>query len=296
MKQSLGVKVRKLLTPVIIPLLRWRNAVDYPLRQFFHWRRPGGYPIKDQSKTNLFDYLEGDSRTRVETQADRLLRSYCLADLYAHSPRNNYRENLYYLDLITTAFERASVHLPNPLQAADIGVSHWFYVQALFAALTWYPPGKRLHSSPKPGRSVSLKGYETDAYRVYNTLFSRYDHAAGHLQGLPETVVYLPQAFTRRSGQFDLVTLFFPFVFEVDHLGWGLPLAAFNPDQLMADAWNSLKAGGTLLVVNQGEAEHQAEKERFKRLIINPAAAYKHEPSQLFRYPVDRYVLAAAHG
>lgn len=293
---GLKAKTRKLFIPVITPLLSGRNAVDYPLRQFFHWRRPGGYAIRDQTKSNLFDYLDGDARKRVETQADRLLRSYCLADLYAHSTRANYRENLYYLDLITTAFDRASVHLSNPLQVADIGVSHWFYAQALFAALTWYPPGKRYHSSPKPGRAVALKGFEVDAYRVYRTFYSRYDHAMGHIKGLPETVEFRAQPFIRQTGQFDLITLFFPFVFEVDHLGWGLLRQAFNPDQLLGDAWNSLKMGGTLLVVNQGDNEHQAEKEHFKKLGINPAAAYKHDSSQLYRYAVDRYVLVAQHG
>jgi len=280
----------------LAPFLRLRNAIDYPLRQSFQWRRPGGYHIKNQPKDGLYAYLDEASRKETDALAARLLREYCLADLYANSQRRNYRENLYYLDLISSALKKCEIQLHDPLVAADIGVSHWFYVQALYACLAWHP-GVNLQTqlSPAHERLVSLVGYERDPFRVYNDFCSRYDHALGHLHGLPEGVVYQPKAFDCQPETYDLITLLFPFVFERDHLGWGLPASHFNPDPLLEDAWKSLQPGGVLLIVNQGEDEHNAEIEKFKSIGITPLAAYQHASQPLFRYAIERYVLVARH-
>jgi len=128
---------------------------------------------------------------------------------------------------------------------------------------------------------------------VYSNLFSRYDSAHGHMNGL-EDVQYIPHKFTRQPGTFQFVAMLFPFVFLKDHLTWGLPLRRFNPLQLLRDAWASLKPGGVLVVVNQGEAEHVAQRDMLLAENIRPAAAFQH-PSRLYEYDLTRYVLVAIH-
>ncbi|MBU4258784.1 MAG: hypothetical protein KKH45_05285 [Proteobacteria bacterium] len=81
-------------------------------------------------------------------------------------------------------------------------------------------------------------------------------------------------------------------MFIKDHLKWGLPFRRFNPIKLLRDVWDSLKPGGALIIVNQGEAEHRAQKDMLLSENILPAAAFQH-PSQLYRYKLMRYALVA---
>jgi SAM-dependent methyltransferase len=272
--------------------MRWFNRVDYPLRQFFRWQRPGFRRRRQGSlrarqnarvAEGLFEHLSGRDRERAERLAEQYFRNYHLRSLSLSTTPGNYRENLFYLDLLVGALERSGCTLPTALDAADIGPSHWFYVQALHAGLTWWRAAQE--------RTVRLTGFEADAYRVYSDLYSRFDHAMGHVRGL-EGVEYLDQAFTPQAEAFDLITMFFPFVFEKDHLEWGLPHTMFQPQRLVEDAYNSLKPGGVLIVANQGEQEHTAQREMLRQLGITPACAYRQE-SLFFRYQIDRYVLAA---
>jgi hypothetical protein len=266
----------------ILQLHKIRNSLDYPLRQLFRWRRPG-LVFPNEPKERLFDALDEPDRSRAEAQAKRLLQTYRLHRLFSANTRDNYRENLYYLDMLEQALDKIQAHLPGAISAADIGPSHWFYVQALHAVLKWY-------ECPK-GRQVVLNGFEVDPYRVYADLHSRWDHARAHMRGLQD-VQYLPYRFRRQPGGFDLITMYYPFVFPDDHLKWGLPEILFDPEGLLCDAWESLKPGGVLVIVNQGEKEHRAQKSMLLQAGIQPLAAYEHH-SLLYHYDIPRYVLAS---
>jgi SAM-dependent methyltransferase len=265
-------------------LLRLRNAVDYPLRQLVRWQR-GGFRPAYGDKTNLFHDLTEDDRRRAFTLARRLRGDYHLAAFEADSSPVNYRENLFYLAMLEEALVRTGINLPDPVRAADIGPSHWFYVQALHALLRYW-------GCPE-GREVILEGWEADPYRVYADLRSRIDHARGHLRGLTGAS-YLPHIFERQPARYDLVLMLFPFVFEKDHIDWGLPARMFQPRELLQAAWDSLKPGGILIIVNQGEEEHLAERENLAELGIPVRAAFHQDPL-LFTYPFERYALAAVH-
>ncbi len=250
------------------------NAIDYPLRQLFRWGR-GGLRWRNESKAEAYAH---NPAAALESQ--RLLQAYDLGYFARHSRARNYRENLYYLALL----ERGLADLSTPAgwsRVADIGASDWFYVQALHAYL------KRHHTAP------TLIGYEADAYRVYNDLHSRQDYAQAYMRGLPaDAVVYEPRAFVSQPAAFDLVTLFFPFVFERDHLAWGLPRGLFRPQSLLAAAWASLRPGGALLIVNQGADEHAAQQAALSTLGIPIHQAARFE-SPLFYYPIPRYLISA---
>jgi len=272
------------LDTVLHAMLNLRNALDYPLRQGLRFRR-GGLHIRPQPHARLFDHLPAGQRAQAEALALRLERDYHLEALAAASTAPNFRENLFYLHMLEEALRRSGASLPADLQAADIGPSHWFYVQALHGLLRWW-------QRPE-GREVQLTGFEADAYRVYNDLHSRYDHALAHMRGLPG-VAYLPQAFERQAGQFHVITMLFPFVFAHDHLVWGLPGRLFEPRALLAAAWDSLQPGGVLGIVNQGQQEHQAQGESLQACGIRPVAGYRQDPL-LFSYRYDRYVWVAVH-
>jgi hypothetical protein len=270
-------------------LAAFRNALDYPLRQYFHWRRRG-LLFRNQAKDRLFARLPDEARPLAQATANRLLNTYHLQRLYYHSRVENYCENLFYLELLESALQRARATLSPVIQAADIGVSQWFYVQALYGLLKWWQPvtGDAL---PEEGRAVTLSGFEADAYRVYIDLYSRYDYALAHLRDL-ENAHYVPRRFEPQSAAYQFVTLLFPFLFLSDHLKWGLPRPMFSPQQLLADAWASVAPGGLLIIVNQGEAEQAAQRDMLQAAGIPVAVAFCHE-SLLFHYKFLRYVFVA---
>lgn len=266
-------------------LLGLRNALDFPLRRLFRWHRPG-YRLPGRSSDDLYGSLPAGERQAAETLAHRLRREYRLDPVLQNSSAHNFRENLFYLHMIEQAMERSGALLPAQVQAADIGPSHWFYVQALYRALQW--SGGR-----ETARQVTVRGFETDPYRVYGDLFARRDHALAHMRANPD-LQYVPAGFTRQPGGFDCVTLFFPFVFLRDHLRWGLPQAAFQPAALLRDAWESLRPGGILLIANQGQAEHRAQTQALREAGIPIGAAFQMQ-SPLFHYDLERYILVAIH-
>ncbi len=263
-------------------LLDARNRLDYPLRQLFRWQR-AGFHIRPRSGDDPFAALPAEDRPRAHALARRLAQTYHLEDFAGQTTPINYRENLFYLHLLESALEASAVSLPDSIRAADIGASHWFYVQALAALLRWW-------RTPHP-RQLDLQGYEVDAYRVYADFHSRYDHALGHMRGLPG-VTYIPHGFSRQPAAFHLIFMLFPFVFPKDHLEWGLPGHLFQPRSLLQAAWQSLLPGGLLIIVNQGEEEHHAQRALLEAEGIPIRAAFRHDPL-LFRYSLNRFVLTA---
>lgn len=264
-----------------------RSLIDYPLRQLFRWRRKG-LQIINEDKASLYNHLAEPSRSQAEAAASRLREAYHLEPLYSTSTRDNYQENLFYLAMLESAFSTVSPQFPEKLNAADIGPSHWFYVQALYAALKWW--------RCPAGREVTLTGFERDAYRIYSDLYSRYDHALAHI-GRLQGVTYIPVAFKVQPASYHVVTQFFPFIFLSDHLKWGLPPAMFNPSALLVAAWLSIKPGGLLIIVNQGKAEHTAQLEHLRRANIPVQAAFVFN-SPLYHYNLPRFITIACreHG
>lgn len=267
------------------PIRILRNNLDFLLRRRIRWQRKG-LRLKKQPASDLFSYLPAGHQQQALDLSARLIKEYHLQAFQADSSPVNFRENLFYLSMIENALSKSRVSLPGVIHAGDIGPSHWFYVQALYAALKWY--GER------SGRQVHLQGFEIDPYRVFVNLHSRYDHAIAHVRDLPG-VDYVPRPFEASPGTYDILFQFFPFIFEEDHLQWGLPLSSFKPDQLLCAAWDSLKPGGILIIANQGEAEHNQQKRMLSDMGITPDVSFVQDPL-LFRYDLDRFILGATRG
>jgi hypothetical protein len=260
-----------------------RNAIDYPLREWVRWRR-SGLRIPNEPKQALFASWPPAERGQAEGTAARLLEVYALQPLHAHSRADNYRENLFYLEMLERALNCAGQTLPAAVQAADVGCAAWNYVVALHALLRyWCAPA---------GRAVQLRGFEADAWRVYASFHSRHDHALANMRALAG-VEYVPRAFTAEPHAYNLITMLFPFLFDQDHLRWGLPRPAFMPAVLLRSVWASLQPGGLLIIANQGAAEHAEQQRLLAQLPARPLAAFEHV-SPLFSYKVARFVTVTA--
>ncbi len=189
------------------------NEIDYRLRQFFRWRRQGLQKSGDLT-TDIFAHLHGLEKDKAVKVASRLVETYHLQPLRSNTTPGNFRENLFYLSMLEQSFDHFGMSFPDPLRVVDVGVSHWFYVQALSAFLRYY-------HSQNP-RTINLDGYELDPFRVYSDLHSRYDHALVNINDFPG-VSYHPEGFKPTDKIFDIAFQFFPFIFIKDHREWGIP-------------------------------------------------------------------------
>lgn len=264
---------------MIKSLVDFRNKVDFWLRQHIHWRRKGYRPAIDTNRP-LFGHLTPQDKDRAQSITNRLLDAYHLRPLENETSTGNFQENLFYLHMLEEGFLRAGIYPGPEIKAVDVGPSHWFYVRSLHSFLTWY-------QSNQP-RKIRLDGYELDAYRVYADFYSRYDHALGHIGSLPG-VHYHPVGFTTRVSEYNLAFLFFPFIHIQDHLGWGLPSSLFSPDDLLQSAWDSLRPGGRLFIVNQGSEEHQHQLGMLADHQIPVATHFQMDPI-LFQYDLTRFI------
>lgn len=259
-----------------------RNRVDFALRQAVKWSRPG-LRLKNEEKRKFLHHLPPASQPRALKEASTLRQAYQLDALYNLSTVDNYLENLFYLQLMETALNRAGVALPDSLHVVDIGPSSWFYIRGLYQFL-------KLWNTTKP-RDLTITGFETDPYRVYSDFYSRYDHAQVYCSGLAGAA-YVPSAFKPVDQEWDVALLFFPFVFLPDHLNWGLPQNTHQPLKLLEQAWASVKPGGVLLVVNQGEKEAAEQRKLFQAANITIREAFPFD-SILYQYPLRRFVHVA---
>ncbi len=260
--------------------LRLFNPLDYFLRQHLH---PGVRPV-DRPRITMPDLAgryKAGRREQASREIQRLTELYHFDYFSTARTLDEARENFFYLAMIDRALDETVIALPDSLSVADIGPSSWFYVHALFAAVTW-------HNTWYP-RSVHLTGFEVDPYRLYSDFHTRQDHALGNMRGLPN-VEYVDHGFALQPETYDIITVFFPFVFLKDHLEWGLPAKLFDPDTLLNTVMGSLKTGGVMLIVNQGIYEHREQLKLLEKLSLKPAAAYRVE-SLLYTYKLDRFVI-----
>jgi hypothetical protein len=265
---------------LISKFLEIRNRIDYPLRQLFRWRR-GPIRVNNGLLFDNYAFLAEPERTKARQYEQRYFNDYHLEKLKRDAAADNYYENIFYIHMLEEAFALLKKDLPDPIICADIGTSHWFYVQALWSFYTWF--------QRKELRDVALDGYEVDAFRIYSDFHSRIDHALTHISEIPG-IQFIPEDFRPIASHFDVITLFFPFVFEKDALEWGLPSRLHHPEQLVQNAWDSIKPGGVLMIVNQGKDEHDAQLRLCEKLGLSPIVKLRIDPL-LYKYDYDRYIL-----
>lgn len=246
--------------------------LDFPIRQRIHWRR-GAPPLPHASKAGLF---EADAAP----EAERLVQAYQLQDWERVSGRGAFEASLFYLQMLERAFTAADVALPERLTAVDVGPSDWFYVQTLHAFLTrWRAPSLR---------TVQLDGVELDAWRLYQDLRSRADWAEAYIGPL-EGVRYLAQDVRHYQQKVQVACMFFPFLFQDDVRRWGLPRRYLQPAALLQHVVSLVQPGGVLFIVNQGEAERDAQHALLAAAGLEIAWSARHV-SPLATFEPERYI------
>ena len=132
---------------------------------------------------------------------------------------------------------------------------------------------------------------ERDAHRRYWN--GRTRRAAGEaMAGVFPDCRFIAADVRDVEEAYSVVTWFLPFVTEGPHRAWGLPHALFDPAGLLRSVWGRLVPGGVLLVVNQGEAEAEVQRELFEGAGIDAEALGRVE-SELSPYRRERWAWRA---
>lgn len=227
------------------------NGLRFGARTSLGFRR-GPPRLVDEPKTDLFDYLEGEPRSLAEARERELRARYRLDPLWSCSTRLDYRENLYVLDALEVAYggPRATRSGKGPLRVVDVGSKNFAYAFAL---------DRFFRSDGRGASAPSVLGVELDGHVVYRDFRARRDHAEAYAaQTANPSVRYVVADFCDlNEGEFDVVTMFFPFVTRHALLRWGLPERHFTPERLFAKASEAC-ARGELLVASQTEEERDA--------------------------------------
>ena len=214
-----------------------KNIVDFQLRQMLDFSRKDFY-IENEPKEGLF---QGLALLNTEKQ---LVEKYNLIELKNNSTCLNYLENLYMTDVLDRFLE---VDFESELNVLDIGCKNWFYAKGEYFFFK------------KHCDKLKLDGIELDANRVYSNFYSRKEVAKYYTKGLGG-VNYISGDFLNHSDKYDYIVWILPFVFERPLVKWGLPMKYFKPKEMLIHAYDSLKEGGKIFIINQGEDEFEAQK------------------------------------
>lgn len=207
-----------------------KNRFDFFLRQQFCFSRKN-YSEKNEPKTDLPE------------QEKIFFEKYDLEYLKSNSTMQNYLENLYTIDLLENYLD---VGEKDNLRVLDIGCKNWFYAKGEYFFFK------------KHCKNLILDGIELDCNRLYSNFYSRAEVAKFHIKNL-QGVNYICTDFLTHIEKYDYIIWILPFVFEEPLLKWGLPVNYFQPEKMLLHAKNSLRDGGKIFVVNQGEAEYNAQ-------------------------------------
>ncbi len=173
---------------------------------------------------------------------DELNKGYDLSPWSQLCTQHEFIAHLYVLDILDKTFT------PKPLcqSALDIGSSNWWYLPALKAYQPVLWDGVEL--------PAKQRGKQFDNWAAYAEYFCQ-----AYLDAY-----YHNKCLTEVKRQYDLITWFLPYVALDPLLSAGLPEYCYDPAGLLRHAWNRLKPGGLLYIVNQGEAEAELQQKLFE--------------------------------
>jgi len=244
-----------------------KNNIDFFLRQHFEFSRKNFF-VKNEPKEAIFT----DSKLIEREKA--LVKKYDLTALKSNSTVQNYCENLYTIDILDRFFE---IDFLDEMKALDIGCKNWFYAKGEYFFLKKYC------------KNLNLIGIELDANRLYSNLYTRKEVAKYHTKGLDECE-YIHADFLEHNEKYNYIIWILPFVVDYPLLKWGLPEKYFQPMNMLKHAYDSLEQDGKFFIINQGEQEHEAQKELCNSLKINYQQLGKIK-NNFLQYEIDRYAI-----
>ena len=242
------------------------NAFAFWIRKTLKWSR-GTPKLFNEDKSDLFDYLKNPAlNTTTQKKANRLKNQFHLESLFNLSTKALYRKNLYLLETLENALrdldltsngQRSESQLfssaSKSIKALDIGSQDWHYV---FGLERWL----RYHGTETDAaREIHLTGVELDGHGIYSDFHSRKDYALAYAcQSENKNTRYLVENFLNHQGtDYNVITLFYPFVTRYHLLLWGLPIHLFSPDRLISKAATITKKNGVFVVYCHTEKEHK---------------------------------------
>lgn len=141
----------------------------------------------------------------------------------------------------------------------DIGAMNFMYAPALAKWLQDRAP------------AFELTGLELDPYRMYSNFYRRGDCAAYYM-GLARSFLNAGESVDYREGdwlkwdpetRYDLITCFFPFLFDDLHDRFGLPRKHFAPEDFYRKCFQQ---SDSVLFFHQGETERDESLKIIKKL------------------------------
>lgn len=244
-----------------------KNNIDFFLRQRLAVSRKN-YSEENESKEGLLTEPKALEREKF------LSEKYYLNYLKSNSTKQNYLENLYTLDILDKYLEADSQENLNVL---DIGCKNWFYAKGEYVFFK------------KFCKNLQLNGIELDSNRLYSNFYSRKEAAKFYTKG-PENVNYIEGDFLKHDKEYDYMVWILPFVVEDPLIKWGLPLKYFKPEEMLRKAYDSLKNGGSMIILNQGKAEHDAQIKLCEKLNIK-YTTFGEVKSDFLHYNIERHLI-----
>lgn len=252
-----------------------KNNIDFFIRKRLSFSRKNYFEL-NEGKEGLFEGFENPQKALEREKF--LYEKYELEFLKSNSTKQNYLENLYILDILDKyfTFNHSPIQAFTP-SALDIGCKNWFYAKGEWAFFK------------KHCDNFLLEGIELDVNRLYSNFYSRKEAAKFYIKGL-ENTKYIEGDFLKHNNTYDYMVWILPFVVENPLLKWGLPLRYFKPEEMLKKAYDLLKNGGIMLILNQGQVEHDIQVKLCKKLNI-PYTTYGEVKSNFLNYNIPRYLM-----
>ncbi|MDD3517601.1 MAG: hypothetical protein PHQ14_04570 [Chromatiales bacterium] len=237
----------------------WRRELDWWLKARLRWSAPV-FKRRLRDPERLRQRLDAAAVRRWRELASR----YDLSRWVEVCSLDEYRECLAVLDLL----DRHAGAAPASGRGLDIGSKNGSYLPAL---VTWHGGG--------------WDGIEIDAHLRYWNLATRRGWAESMLRPWPDCRYIAGSLLDLDpdASRYAVVTWFLPFVTPTPFIAWGLPRRFFMPQRMLEHAWRLLAPGGRMLVVNQGEAEAEAQQGLFE--VAGIAATGLGEVGGVFDHP-----------
>ncbi len=227
--------------------------------------------------------------TQCET---RLLASYPhLVSFKNACSHQRYIETLTHLHFLETLLPNEVWDTKQPaIQQAyrwlDVGAKNWAYLEALTNTAHRLPAE---NDTPTPWK---FTGIEIDPMRLYRDGLTRGAYARAftkHVHTPHTTATYVEGDALNHRGHYHVISHFLPFVVPEPCLLWGLPLESFQPKRLLHHLWGQLAPGGTMLIINQGQDEADAQEALLATLPSAVIAWHGQLPETFLNYEYPRF-------
>ncbi|MGZ3710125.1 MAG: hypothetical protein ACXVBE_00135, partial [Bdellovibrionota bacterium] len=208
------------------------NRLFLQLRTALKFRR-GGYSESGAEEMGL------------GLEAKRLETLYSLTPFRASLEEASYQKNLSTLSWLEE-LKPFLESLPKKPEILETGAQDF----------SRYPAMRRFFD--KNGYSPKVTGLELDPYPVLTDFHSRADKAEYYLSVVKAPGDrFLAGDFFKSNLSADCILSFYPFVSAIPALVWGLPAEFGSAEKWVEGFLRSLRPGGILLVVHQGEWEER---------------------------------------